>query len=128
MLDFDSFLSWKNEFLFIYMIQYKYNIQSSSYVPIYWRRLSISILIYTKLSSSKDIHINLLINSFSLITFNLKKKRVRNQNLKGVFAKNKRGYRLNAIKKRFWSPIILLLSVASIRRKLIKTSHTEERT
>ena len=47
--------------------------------------------------------------------------------LKGVFAKNERGYRLNAIKKRFWSPLILLLSVASIRRKLIKTSHTEER-
>ena len=47
--------------------------------------------------------------------------------LKGVFAKNKRGYRLNAIRKRFWSPLILLLSDASIRRKLTKTSHTEER-
>ena len=45
--------------------------------------------------------------------------------LKGVFAKNERGYRLNAIKKRFWSLLILLLSVASIRRKLLKTSHTE---
>ena len=30
--------------------------------------------------------------------------------LKGVFAKNERGYRLNAIKKRFWSPLIGLLS------------------
>ena len=47
--------------------------------------------------------------------------------LKEVFAKNDRGYRLNAIKKRFWSILILLLSVASIRRKLLKTSHTEER-
>ena len=47
--------------------------------------------------------------------------------LKGVFAKNERGYRLNAIKKRFWSLLILFLSVASIRRKLIKMSHTEER-
>ena len=45
--------------------------------------------------------------------------------LKGVFAKNERGYRLNAIKKRFWSLLILLLSVGSIRRKLLKTSHTE---
>ena len=45
---------------------------------------------------------------------------------KGVFAKNERAYRLNAIKKRFWSLIIWLLSVASIRRKLLKTSHTEE--
>ena len=45
--------------------------------------------------------------------------------LKGVFAKNVRGYRLSAIKKRFWSLLILLLSVASIRRKLSKTSHTE---
>ena len=42
--------------------------------------------------------------------------------LKGVFAKIERGYRLNAIKKRFWSLLILLLSVASIRRKLLKTS------
>ena len=39
--------------------------------------------------------------------------------LKGVFAKNVRGYRLNAIKKRFWS-LLILLSVASIRRKLLK--------
>ena len=36
------------------------------------------------------------------------------QGLKGVFAKNERGYRLNAIKKRFWSLLILLLSVAFI--------------
>ena len=48
-------------------------------------------------------------------------------NLKGVFAKNERGYRLIAIRKRFYSLLILLLSVASIRRKLIKTPHTEER-
>ena len=40
--------------------------------------------------------------------------------LKGVFAKNESGYRLNAIKRRFWSLLILLLSVASIRRKLLK--------
>ena len=46
-------------------------------------------------------------------------------NLRGVFAKNERGYRLKAIKKRFWSLLILLLSVASIRRKLLKTSHTK---
>ena len=44
-----------------------------------------------------------------------------------LFAKNERGYRLNAIKKRFWSLLILLLSGASIRRKLLKMSHTEER-
>ena len=49
------------------------------------------------------------------------------QFLKGVFAKNERGYRLNAKNKRFWSPLILLLSVASIRRKLLKTTYTEER-
>ena len=35
--------------------------------------------------------------------------------LKGVFAKNERGYRLNVIKKL----LILLLSVASIRRNLL---------
>ena len=55
------------------------------------------------------------------------KKKFLNFTLKGVFAKNERGYRLNATKKRFWSLLILLLSVASIRRKLLKTSHTEER-
>ena len=47
--------------------------------------------------------------------------------LKGVFAKNERGYRLNAIKKRFLSLLILLLYVASIRRKLLKTTKIEER-
>ena len=47
--------------------------------------------------------------------------------LKGVFAKNERGYRRNAKNKRFWSLQILLLSVASIRRKLVKTTYTEER-
>ena len=47
--------------------------------------------------------------------------------LKGVFAKNERGFRLYAIKKRFWSLLILLLSVASIWRKLLKTTNTEER-
>ena len=47
--------------------------------------------------------------------------------LKGVYAKNKRGYRLTAKNKRFWSLLILLLSVASRRRKLLKTTHTEER-
>ena len=44
---------------------------------------------------------------------------------KGVFAKNERGY--IKILKRFWSLLILLLSVASIRRKLLKTTNTEER-
>ena len=42
-----------------------------------------------------------------------------NGDLKGVFAKKERGYRLNAIKRRFWSLLILLLSVSSIRRKQI---------
>ena len=46
--------------------------------------------------------------------------------IKGSDHKNERGYRLNAIKKRFLSLLILLLSVASIRRKLLKKSHTEE--
>ena len=47
--------------------------------------------------------------------------------LKGVFAKNERGYRFNAIKKRFWSLLILLLSVPFIRIKWLKTTHGEER-
>ena len=34
--------------------------------------------------------------------------------LKGVFAKNERGYRLTAKNKRFWSLLILLLSVAFV--------------
>ena len=37
--------------------------------------------------------------------------------LKGVFAKNGRGYRFNAIKKRVWLLLILLLSVASTIRE-----------
>ena len=41
---------------------------------------------------------------------------------KGVFAKNERGYRLTAKNKRFWLLLILLKSVASIKRKLLKTT------
>ena len=44
----------------------------------------------------------------------------------GVFAKNERGYSLTAKNTRFWSLLILLLSVASIRRKLLKSTYTEE--
>ena len=46
--------------------------------------------------------------------------------LKGVFAKNERGYRLTAKNNRLWSLLILLLVVASISRKLLKTTYTEE--
>ena len=44
-----------------------------------------------------------------------------------MFAKNERGYRLTAKNNRFWSLLFLLQSVASIRRKLLKTTYTEER-
>ena len=47
--------------------------------------------------------------------------------LKGVFTKNERGYRLTAKNNRFWSLLIFLLSVASLRRKLLKTTNAEER-
>ena len=46
--------------------------------------------------------------------------------IKGVFAKNKRGYRLTAKNKLFWSLLILLPSVASIKRKLLKTTHVKD--
>ena len=55
------------------------------------------------------------------------RKHHKKTHLKGVFAKNERGFRLNAIKKLFRSLLILLLSVASMRRKLLKTTNTEER-
>ena len=41
--------------------------------------------------------------------------------------KYEKGYRLTAKNERFWSLLILLLSVASIRRKLLKSTYTEER-
>ena len=47
--------------------------------------------------------------------------------LKGVLAKNVRGYRHTAKSKRLWSLLIILPSVVSIRRKLLKTTHTERR-
>ena len=46
--------------------------------------------------------------------------------LTGVFAKNERVYRLTAKNYRWWSLLILRLSVASKRRNLLKTTHTEE--
>jgi len=44
-----------------------------------------------------------------------------------VFAKNERGNRLTSKNIRWWLLLFLLLSVASIRRKLLKTAYTEER-
>ena len=52
----------------------------------------------------------------------------KNLTLKELFVKNEKGYRLKAKNKRILSLLILLISVASIRRKLLKTTHTEERT
>ena len=49
---------------------------------------------------------------------------VQKSTLKGVFAKYERGYRLTAKNKCFWS---LLLSVASLKRKLLKMTNAEER-
>ena len=46
--------------------------------------------------------------------------------LKGVFAKNERGYWVTSKNIRWWLQLILLLSVASIKRKMFKTTHTEE--
>ena len=47
--------------------------------------------------------------------------------LKGVFAKNEREYRLTSKNNCIWSLPILLLSVASIKRKLLKMTYAEER-
>ena len=47
--------------------------------------------------------------------------------LKWVFTKIERGCTLSAKNYRWWSLLILLLFVASIRRKLLKATHTEER-
>ena len=52
--------------------------------------------------------------------------------LKGVFAHGEIATNLTYIwlpakNKRFWSLLILLLSVASISRKLFKTTHAEQR-
>ena len=46
---------------------------------------------------------------------------------KGSVREKLKGVQAYAIKKRFWSLLILFLSVASIWRKLLKTTHTEER-
>ena len=44
-----------------------------------------------------------------------------------MIPKNERGYRLKAKNKRFLSLLILPRSVMSIKRKLLKTTHTKER-
>ena len=49
-----------------------------------------------------------------------------NRYLKGVFAKNKRGDRFMAKNNRFLSLLILLLSVASKRSKMLKTILTSQ--
>ena len=91
-------------------------------------------IIRTYISHIPDIKAQNFISYLLQITVKTRKNEgkcfailVQRKNLKGVFAKNERGYRLNAIKKRFRSLLILLLYVASIRRKLLKTTNTEER-
>ena len=46
---------------------------------------------------------------------------------KGVFTKNERGYMLTSKNIQWWMLLILLLSVASIWRKLLTTTHKEKR-
>ena len=47
--------------------------------------------------------------------------------LKGVFAKNERGYMLPAKNDRFYSLLIILPFLVSIIRKLLTKTHTKER-
>ena len=54
----------------------------------------------------------------SIFSLNLEKIHI----LKGVLAKNEREYRLTSKNSRWWLLLILPLYVASIRRKLLKTS------
>ena len=68
-----------------------------------------------------------LYNAISKAVWQQRNFRNNKRFLKGMFAKNERGHRLTAINNRFWSLPIFLLSIASIMRKLLKTSHTEER-
>ena len=60
--------------------------------------------------SSKDLNFR-----FTIVTF------------KGSVREKWKGYRLTAKNNRFWSLLILFLSVGSIRRKLIKTTYNEKR-
>jgi len=59
-------------------------------------------------AEDNDLYTQDILQVGSLINFREQK------NLKGVFAKNERGYRLKAKNKRFWSLLILLLSVARL--------------
>ena len=70
---------------------------------------TVNALWYFKVDSALKFNANFHFNQLDLC-----------KHLKGVFAKNERGYRPTAKK---WSLLILLLSVASIRRKLFKTAH-----
>ena len=47
--------------------------------------------------------------------------------LKGLFSKNEREYRLKSKNILWWLLLILLLSIASKKRKLLKKTHTVER-
>ena len=54
-------------------------------------------------------------NSWPLLFYSFfKESRIKNYNLKGVFAKNERWYKHTTKNKFFWSLLILLLSFASI--------------
>ena len=44
-----------------------------------------------------------------------------------IVSENEMGYRITAKNKGFWSQLIVLQSVASVRRKWLRTTHTKER-
>ena len=76
---------------------------------------------------SFNIHVIKQKHSFADIVLLMKLFLSLSQYLKGLFAKNKRGYKLTAKNKHFWSLLILVLSVVSLRRKFLKTTYTWER-
>ena len=60
-------------------------------------------------------------NSWPLLFYSFfKESRIKNYNLKGVFAKNERWYKHTTKNKFFWLLLILLLSFASIRKNCQK--------
>ena len=68
--------------------------------------------------------VDILLSGFSIIIFRrtilYHWKSNCNRNLKGLFRKNKRGYRLKPKHFRSWSQLIWVLSYVSVSRKLIQ--------
>ena len=113
-----TFLSWKVKIAPEFYLKTRQKVSVSlSFVVLKSKEIS---FLHCKLRSCNSLRIIAhFLDLFIRFSFFQTLIKFQHTDLEGVFAKNEKGYRHMAKNKCFWSLLFLLLSVASIRRKLL---------